>query len=155
MTLARPYLRSFFENEVVYDPNSPSGLSWKRYKGRQITGKGADGYYRFQLGRKAWKAHRVVWCLHHGDVDSDLVIDHVDRNKDNNRIENLKLTTQSENCYNKPKRPGKYCRKRKDRWESYFTIPVSRKYIHVGTYDTEQEAHLAAVIKRLELYWIL
>lgn len=153
MSRSRPYLRSFFENEVVYDSESPSGLSWRRYNGRQITGRGQDGYYRFQLGGKAWKSHRVVWCLHHGDVDCDLVVDHVDRNKANNRIENLELKTQGGNCRNKTKRLAKYARKRGNRWESHFTMPLSGKYIHVGTYKTEQEAHLAALARRLELYW--
>lgn len=155
MSRSRPYLRDFFQEHVQIDPNSPSGLSWRRYKGRQITGRGADGYYRFQLGGKAWKAHRVVWCLHHGDVDCDLVVDHIDRNKANNRIDNLKLKTHGGNRTNRVTGKGKYARKRGNRWESHFTMPASRKYIYVGMYDTEQEAHLAAISRRLELYWTI
>ena len=155
MTAAKPYLREFFREHVQIDKDSPSGLSWRRYNGRQITGRGADGYYRFQLDGKTWKAHRVVWCLYYGDVGPGLVVDHLDRNKANNRIENLKLKTQSGNCLNKQKKLAKYARKRKGRWESHFTMPVTRKFTYVGMFATEQEAHLAAVARRLELYWAI
>jgi hypothetical protein len=152
---AKPYLRDFFAASVVYDPTSPSGLSWKRYEGRQIKGKGQDGYYRFQLGGSDWKAHRVVWCLAHGDItDGSLHVDHIDRNKENNGLPNLRLVPASENQLNKKKRLARHARKRHNRWESHFSMPVTRKYVYVGTFDTEEQAHLAAVARRLELYWV-
>ena len=155
MTLAKPYLRDFFKEHVQTDPGSPSGLSWRRYGGRQITGKGRDGYYRFQLGGTAWKVHRVIWCLEHGDVDPDVILDHIDRDKTNNTLENLRETDSSGNRRNRAIGKGRYARKQKGRWASYFTMPITRKYTHVGTFDTEQEAHIAAVARRLELYWVL
>lgn len=155
MTVAKPYLRDFFQDHVQIDPDSPSGLSWRRYNGRQITGRGQDGYYRFQLGGTAWKAHRVVWCLHYGDVEPNLVVDHLDRNKANNKIENLKLKDYSGNRLNRVTGAGKYARKKGNRWESHFTMPVTRKYIYVGTFDTELEAHIEALARRLELYWVI
>ncbi len=155
MTAAKPYLRDFFVDHVQIDPDSPSGLSWRRFGGRQITGKGQDGYYRFQLGGTAWKAHRVIWCLEHGDVDPSVVLDHIDRNRANNSLENLREVTQRQNCLNRTRKLRKFARKRFHTWEAYFSRPGSRKHVYVGTYKTEQEAHLAAVARRLELYWAI
>ena len=155
MSRAKPYLRDFFKNHVQVDPDSPSGLSWRRYNGRAITGKGKDGYYRFQLGGKTWKVHRVIWCLEHGDVDPAVVLDHIDRNKANNSLENLRETDQRQNCLNRTRKLRKFARINKNRWEAHFTMPVSRKFVYVGVYDTEQEAHIAAISRRLELYWVI
>ena len=153
MTRAKPYLRDFFKDHVQIDPDSPSGLSWKGYGGRQITGKGQDGYYRFQLDGTAWKVHRVIWCLEHGDVDSSVILDHIDRDKGNNSLENLRAVDQRQNCFNRTRKLRRFTRFHKNRWVAYFAMPVNKRQIHVGTYDTEQEAHLAAVARRLELYW--
>lgn len=155
MTAAKPYLRDFFVDHVQIDPDSPSGLSWRRYNGRQITGKGQDGYYRFQLGGTAWKVHRVIWCLEHGDVDPGVILDHVDRNKTNNSLENLREGTQRQNCLNRTRQLRRFARFKANKWEAYFTTPVSGQYIYVGKYETEQEAHLAVLARRLELYWVI
>lgn len=153
MSRAKPYLRDFFEDHVQIDPDSPSGLSWRRYNGRHITGRRADGYYRFQLDGESWVVHRVIWCLTHGDVDPGVVIDHIDRNKANNSLENLRETDQRQNCLNRTRKLRRFARFKDNRWEAQFTIPETRSSIYCGRYKTEQEAHLAAVSRRLELYW--
>ena len=156
MTAAKPYLRDFFQEHVQIDPTSPSRLSWRCFGGRQIVGKGQDGYYRFQLGGSAWKVHRVIWCLVHGDVDPSVILDHIDRNKSNNSLENLRAVDQRQNCLNRTHKLRRFTRlSRGNRWEAYFAMPLTGKYLHVGTFDTEQEAHLAAVSRRLELYWVI
>ena len=154
MVQAKPYLRDFFQEHVQIDPDSPSGLSWKAFKGRQITGRGQDGYYRFQLGGTAWKVHRVVWCLEYGDVDPSVVLDHIDRDKGNNSLENLRATDHRQNCLNRTRKLRRFTRFYRNRWESQFKMPAGGKSVYCGRYDTEQEAHLAAVSRRLELYWV-
>ena len=57
------------------------------------------GEYRYV----AWKgvkymAHRVVWAMHNGDTEQ--ILDHINRRKDDNRIENLRLSDHSENGKN-------------------------------------------------------
>ena len=51
-----------------------------------------------QLHNYQWRirAHRVAWYLYYGKVPSDL-IDHIDHNKTNNRIDNLRETNHSKN----------------------------------------------------------
>lgn len=59
----------------------------------------SSGYYR-NAQIKPHSLHRQVWIYHNGDIPQGYVIDHIDRNRNNNQIENLRLTTQSENSKN-------------------------------------------------------
>lgn len=98
---------------LIYDETSPTFLRWKveRYNtyGGRITSIGDvagninnNGYIRVYANKTAYVAHRLVWCLCSGeDLLSDLVIDHIDRNKSNNKIDNLRLVTWSTNAFNK------------------------------------------------------
>jgi hypothetical protein len=57
------------------------------------------GYRQITLGGKFYYAHRLVWLFTHG-VWPESHIDHVNLNKDDNRIENLRLATRSQNLAN-------------------------------------------------------
>lgn len=47
--------------------------------------------------RKQTLVHRLIWNYYHGRIDDNMVIDHVNNNSLDNRIENLQCITQSEN----------------------------------------------------------
>ena len=49
---------------------------------------------------KLYKAHRIVYVLWHGHINSSLVIDHIDGNPFNNQISNLRQIPKSENHRN-------------------------------------------------------
>ena len=53
-----------------------------------------QGYLRFTLLGKQWFVHRVIWALHTGEDPGILVIDHIDGQRDNNRISNLRKMRQ-------------------------------------------------------------
>lgn len=59
----------------------------------------SSGYYK-NAQVKPHSLHRQVWIYHNGDIPQGYVIDHIDRNRANNQIENLRLATQSENNKN-------------------------------------------------------
>lgn len=44
--------------------------------------------------------HRVIWYFFNGAVPENMEIDHIDGNKDNNNLENLRIVTRKENCNN-------------------------------------------------------
>ena len=155
MTTAKPYEQKYLSFYYKLDPESPSGLSWRR-TGRHAAGLDAKGYYVTKVNRRTFKVHRVIWCLNHGDVDPSLVIDHVDRDKTNNSLENLRLVDRRRNALNKTRKKGrKFYVKHQGRFRASFRMPVSMEQVYVGVYDTEQEAHLAAISRRLELYWAI
>ena len=89
----------------------------------------ADGCHR--------KMHRLIMnCPRH------MIIDHINGNGLDNRKENLRISTQSQNSVNRKKTPGKYMRgvyRIRDRWRSI--IRIKGKNHHLGYFDTEIEAH--------------
>jgi len=65
------------------------------------------GYISIGLNSSKYRAHRLIWIFHHGYSPSD-DIDHIDGNKTNNKIENLRVLTRSQNLHNaKAKRGNK------------------------------------------------
>jgi uncharacterized protein YerC len=105
-TNSRKYLKEDFVDLFYVDPTSPSGLRWKTERRNIDNGyilahkdsiacskKKTTGYWYYK--NKA--SHRIVYALVYGECPSDLTIDHIDCNKDNNSIENLRLLTRSEN----------------------------------------------------------
>ena len=58
------------------------------------------GYRHFEHKGISYNEHRVIWMIHNGEITDGLVIDHINRDKFDNRIENLRVVTQKENCEN-------------------------------------------------------
>jgi hypothetical protein len=87
------------------DVTSPSGLRWKshrKFRGRAAGMQTKDGYFRVNIDKSPYFAHRIVYALNRNTTDfGDLYIDHIDRNRGNNLPENLRLVTPAENSQNK------------------------------------------------------
>ena len=67
----------------------------------------------------------------------DMVVDHINHNRLDNRKQNLRLCTQGENLRNK-KVKGVAFDKRRNKW--YARIMINRKNLHLGSFDTKEEA---------------
>lgn len=119
-------------------------------KGRR-TGKRADllnktlGYRRVRFAYAPYKdasywAHRVVWLLHYGDWPN-LDIDHINGDKSDNRIENLRLANVIENNRNRAALSGykgvRY-HKPSGKWQARITSEYKGK--HLGLFNNEIEA---------------
>ena len=56
-----------------------------------------NGYKRVQLNKKLYSVHCLVWQTFRGIIPNGMVIDHIDGNRGNNALSNLRLVSQSEN----------------------------------------------------------
>lgn len=87
---------------IKYDTTSPSCLMW--LKGRRagaVAGtKKAKGYWEVQVCGKKLRAHRLIWEMHNGPIPEGYVVDHINQDPGDNRLENLRLATPSENNCN-------------------------------------------------------
>lgn len=89
---------------LTYDPNT-GVLVWRQNRGRRI--KAGDiagsqntyGRWSISIDGQAYPAHRIAWALYYGKQPSDY-IDHIDRYPGNNKINNLREVTHSENIKN-------------------------------------------------------
>ena len=124
------------------------------FKGGQLAGKidKRDGRAYVVIGRIKYLEHRLIYIFHHGDINSkSLVIDHIDRNTKNNRIENLRLVTHQENMFNKETKKGYR------KWgKSKFMAKIVTNGIckELGIFDTEEEAR-TAYLKAERVYHII
>lgn len=93
--------------DCFFDYEKETGrLSWKVKKGRSRNPGDEAGTIN-SMGRmvvevngKKHLSHRVIWEMVFGKIHDGLVIDHIDGNILNNRIENLRAVTLSENQRN-------------------------------------------------------
>jgi hypothetical protein len=108
-----------------------------------------EGYAVIALSKsgkqKTHPVHRLLYEAFIGKIPEDLVIDHIDRNRLNNSLSNLRLVTQDVNAKN---RDGKGIKldKRSGKWEA--RIRVNKKYIHLGTFDNKSDARSAYIIAK-------
>jgi hypothetical protein len=61
---------------------------------------GIGGYIEVKLGGRQFKAHRLSWYLHHGQDPGDLQVDHINRDRSDNRACNLRLVDAKGNRAN-------------------------------------------------------
>lgn len=92
-----------FSDILYYSSDSKTGLKWKVDR-NSITKKDMDAgykhgnYFRVEVDHRAYMAHRIVWCMCKQDNDiEEYVINHIDCNGSNNKIENLEKCTSHEN----------------------------------------------------------
>lgn len=89
---------------IDYDPSN--GVITR--KGRRRSNGSIDyyGYLIIKIRGKQWKAHRLAWAKHYG-VEPKFNIDHIDGNKLNNAISNLRDVTQGINVNNTVRKKNK------------------------------------------------
>lgn len=143
-----------------YDPETGVFI---RLASRGNASKGAiagspdsKGYLRIFIEGKRYKAHRLAWLYVYG-VWPAHQIDHINRTKSDNRIANLRETTNMQNCWNQGVRKnnktrllGVHLHKKTGKYRALIGVDNNTK--HLGLYVTPEEAHAAYLAAKNEMH---
>lgn len=139
------------KNALRYDPDT-GVFVWLENSKRALVGTVAGsvnskGYREISVCGMRRKAHRLAWLYVYGTWP-EKQIDHVNCNRDGNRIENLREATNQQNCRNQPKPKnnttgykGVSFTKRNGKYSA--SIGVGGKAIWLGYHATAEAAHQA------------
>jgi len=146
----------------TYDPTSPSSLRWNNPISRQMRrgdvagAKNSDGYYQVSISCKRYRVHRIIYKMHHDTCIVDSVIDHVNRDRSDNKIDNLRRCTSAENQRNyglleRNTTGSAGVRKaRHGKWHASISVAGKRK--HLGYYVKKSDAISARKNAEREFY---
>jgi len=110
-----------------------------------------QGYCNVGFKGRTIKYHNIKWILMFGTIPKGHTIDHIDRNKINNKFENLRLATDTQQAINREcqeNKKGYYFNKARNKWMTQ--ISINSKRIYLGLFTTELEAR-QAFLKAREL----
>jgi hypothetical protein len=125
--------------------------------GSRAGGVAPSGYTVVSLDRVQWKLHRVAWLIAYGSLP-DGVIDHINGDKTDNRLANLRDVPTQANHQNRrgPNRDNKVGLLGVSRVSGSgrfnAAIKVNYKQRCLGTFDTPEQAHAAYLEAKRQLH---
>lgn len=142
------------EQLLSYDHRTGS-FTWKLDRSQRVKigsiagGLNGGGYVQISIGGKIFQAHRLAWIVCHGH-EATGQIDHINRIKNDNRIENLRDVSRSENkqntllsSANKSGFKGVSFKSELNKW--YAQICLNKKKIHIGYFANKEDASQAYI----------
>lgn len=139
---------------------------WKESKGRRKAGERVGCLYYSTSGNEYWQmmvggyrstAHRFAWVWCGGVIPEGKVIDHIDGNGLNNRIDNLRVVTPQENALNRKTSkgntsgfPGVSFSRAHQLWRGQLAFEGQR--FHLGLFETPEKAAAEVEGLRKQLY---
>lgn len=155
MTMLPPLSFAAVSELLSYDPVT-GVLLWKVGHGNMtkpgdVAGTMNDrGYLVVSFKGKGYRAHRLAWVLHHGEFPIDQ-IDHINGNRADNSIGNLRIASSSQNSVNRVIRKqsglprGVYHSRPRGRYRAVIRVDgVSRHLGMFATVNAAQAAYQAA-----------
>lgn len=139
------YLKSIFNLDV-----ETGKLSWRISKkgiraGKPVGSNHSRGYLRVKLDQEEYFIHRIIYKIHYGIDPRNKEIDHIDEDTTNNRPDNLRLASSSENSQNvsvtkrnKSGIKGVSFNKFRNNWRAFLSYGGA--YRNLGSFSTKEEA---------------
>ena len=151
---AESLTQTIVKERLDYDPDT-GVVRWKvsparRVKIGDVAGYMSNtGYINIEIFSKAYRLHRVIWLMVYGSFP-DHVIDHINGNRSDNRLVNLRAATNKQNGENQCLQVNNSSGFRGVSWHSSTNkwqarVCHHRSSYYLGTFDTAEEA--ARVVK--------
>lgn len=116
-----------------------------RYSGKMAATRDANGYLRCRIDHQHYPIHRLMWTVFHGLIPQGMEIDHINGNRADNRLMNLRLVNNQQqgmnrglSARNKSGHAGVFFHKKRQRWTSL--IRVDGKLKHLGYFHDIKDA---------------
>ena len=148
-TPTQDHLKSLFDYK-------DGDLYWKQNVGKIKAGTKAgsvlnSGYRSIVFNRTRYQAHRLIFLFYHNYLPQ--YIDHIDGNRLNNLIDNLRPATKSQNAINKSMDTKNTSGFRNVYWHKGYkkwrvSLMVGRKTVHIGSFNDLELAGLVAAEAR-------
>lgn len=136
---------------VLYCPHT--GVFTSALTGKSVGFMTVNGYVAIVVNRRRLTAHRLAWYMYHREWPT--IVDHINGDKVDNRIANLRLINKAHNAINSRKAnsaSGYRCvyKHGKTRWTAKFRGPEG--IVRLGTFSSPELAHRAVVATMLRIY---
>ena len=157
MKLSQEKLKSIFE----YDPVT-GVMRWKESRSNMIKNSIAgsihsSGYKVVTIESGSYKMHRIIWIMLFDNIPNGFYIDHINGNKIDNRLENLRLATNSQNQQNRPAPKNSSSGYRGVTWHKQMQQWMARIGHHgqrttIGFFNTAEDAYEAYKKEAVKLF---
>lgn len=146
--------QSYLKSKLQYNHETGIFVWLKNNKRAGFTH--SSGYRRIKLKNHPVTEHRLVWLYIYGYIPEQ--VDHINGNRSDNRLKNLRQATNQQNQQNKrtPSSNNKsgylgvsLCKKSK-KWKA--TISINNISITIGYYDCPQKAHDAYLTRKRQVH---
>lgn len=140
-----------------YDPET-GNLYWKVRPARNVFpgaiagARTSGGYITTKLLGREVKAHRLAWLMTHGSWPENLV-DHINGDRSDNRIVNLRQATHAQNMQNVSSRKGVHWRPNQRTWIASITVGGKRHYLGKFSDRAMAETAYREAKARLHPFW--
>ncbi|QVW27770.1 HNH endonuclease [Hafnia phage Pocis76] len=134
---------------LTYSDGTLYWKEWRRGVRRDMVAGSITKNGYVSVGAKGVKtyAHRIVWVMFNGDIPDGVEIDHINHDRADNRIENLRLVSRAENLKNKgvikssSGEMGVYWSNAAQKWEAAINVNGKKKYL--GLFNSVESAKAA------------
>lgn len=163
---------AYLREALSYDPRTGS-LIWRgdrpvhhfksegirqmwldKHAGKTAGGITSEGYFAFMVGGKKYQSHRVAWAIHYG-MWPEGDIDHINHDRVDNRIANLRDVSRNANSKNRSSQTnntsgqtGVVWNRKERKWQAQ--IVVNKRIKHLGRFADKDEAIAARKAAEIE-----